>query len=282
MPITSYAQNFEDVMLARCFPGPRGFYVDVGANDPDIDSVSRVFYERGWSGINIEPLAANSARLRQRRPRDVNLQIAVGDQEGTVTFYEIFQWHGYSTTDPEIAAQHREDGLRVEEHQVPLRRLAAVLDEHARGKKIDFLKIDVEGTELAVLRGADLARQRPKIIVAESRMPVTINMVDRVDEVPDRTDEFVRFLAPLAYQLVYQDGLNAFFLAEEHRELARHFSRPPGIFDHIVHAASIRPGEEEIAKLRAELASLKVKRRETGGKPAKRLKTKPAKRNRSK
>jgi hypothetical protein len=113
-------------------------------------------------------------------------------------------------------------------------------------------------------------------------MPVTINMVDRVDEVPDRTDEFARFLAPLAYQLVYQDGLNAFFLAEEHRELARHFSRPPGIFDHIVHAASIRPCEEEIAKLRAELAALKLKRRESGGKPAQRRKTKPTKRTRSK
>ena len=89
MAIVSYAQNFEDVMLARCFPEPRGFYVDVGANDPDIDNVTRVFYERGWSGINIEPLAENCARLRQRRPRDVNLEIAVGDHDGSITFYEV-------------------------------------------------------------------------------------------------------------------------------------------------------------------------------------------------
>src|SRR5947207_1633576 len=93
-------------MLARAFPGAAGFYVDVGANDPDIDNVSRVFYERGWSGINIEPLSANSAELRSKRPRDINLEIAVGEEEGTITFYEIGKWHGYSTTHAALAARH--------------------------------------------------------------------------------------------------------------------------------------------------------------------------------
>ena len=250
MPITSYAQNFEDVMLARAFPGATGFYVDVGANDPDIDNVTRVFYERGWSGINIEPLSANSAELRKKRPRDVNLEIAVGEEEGEITFYEIGKWHGYSTTDAAIAAQHRQDGLAVVEHKVPVKTLAAVLDEHAAGRKIDFLKIDVEGTELSVLRGGDLARHRPKIIVLESKMPVTINMVDRVDEVPDRVEDYADFLSPLGYHFVYHDGLNAFFLAEECRGLEKAFVRPPGTFDKITHAASIRPYEEEIARLK--------------------------------
>jgi FkbM family methyltransferase len=250
VPITSYAQNFEDVMLSRAFPGASGFYVDVGANDPDIDSVTRAFYERGWSGINIEPLSVNSALLRKRRRRDVNLEIAVGDREGEITFYEIGKWHGYSTTDAAIAEQHRRDGLKVVEHKVPLRTLGAVLDEHAAGRGIDFLKIDVEGTELAVLRGADLRRHRPKVIVLESKMPVTINMVDRVDEVPDRVEEYSAFLAPLAYRFAYHDGLNAFFVADEQKELAKAFARPPGSFDKITHAASIRPYEEEITRLR--------------------------------
>jgi FkbM family methyltransferase len=252
VPITSYAQNFEDVMLARAFPGAEGFYVDVGANDPDIDNVTRVFYERGWSGINIEPLSANSVELRKKRPRDVNLELAVGEEDGAITFYEIGKWHGYSTTDPVLAAQHRKDGLGVVEHEVPVRKLAAILDEHAAGKVIDFLKIDVEGTELSVLRGADLRRHRPKIIVLESKMPVTINMVDRVDEVPDRVEEYSDFLAPLGYHFIYHDGLNAFFLAEENRDLEKAFTRPPGTFDGIAHVASIRPYTAEIAGLKRQ------------------------------
>src|SRR5262249_8923876 len=132
-------------MLARAFPGASGFYVDVGANDPDIDSVTRAFYERGWSGINIEPLSEDSLLLRKRRLRDVNLELAVGAREGELPFYEIGKWHGYSTTDVAIADQHRRDGLKVVEHRVPLRTLASVLDAHAAGRTIDFLKIDVEG-----------------------------------------------------------------------------------------------------------------------------------------
>jgi FkbM family methyltransferase len=261
MAITSYAQNFEDVMLARCFPGPIGFYVDVGANDPDIDSVTRVFYERGWSGINIEPLASNFARLKKRRPRDLNLHLAAGEQDGTITFYEIGKWHGYSTTDAGIAAQHRKDGLKVIEHKTPMRTLASVLDEHAGGKPIDFLSVDVEGAELAVLAGANLRRHRPKVILAESRLPVTVNMVDRFFEVPDRAADYAKFLQPYSYLLAYRDGLNAFFVAEEHKDLARHFFFPPGIADRLVHAASVRLYEEKIAKLRAQLRSARTKGR---------------------
>ncbi len=276
MGIVSYAQNFEDVMLARAFPGARGFYVDVGANDPDIDSVSRAFYERGWSGINLEPLGAQFERLQQRRARDVNLQIAVGEAEGEITFYAIEKWHGYSTTDPAIVAQHRADNLKVKEQRVPVRRLAAVLDEHAAGHAIDFMKIDVEGTELAVLRGADLQRHRPKILVIEALLPVTFAMVDRPDEVPDRTDDYAGFLKPLGYGLVYHDGLNAFFLAEEHQELARHFRRPAGSLDRFVHAASIRAYEERIEQLRAAAKNKKKSKK----RPAKRGKKKSAKRAR--
>jgi FkbM family methyltransferase len=278
MAITSYAQNFEDVMLARCFPGPRGFYVDVGANDPDIDSVTRTFYERGWNGINIEPLAANFARLKHRRSRDLNLRIAVGDRDGSITFYEIGKWHGYSTTDPAIAAQHRKDGLKVIAHETPLRRLASVLDEHARGKPIDFLSVDVEGTELTVLAGAELDRHRPKLIVAEARLPVTVNMVDRFFEVPDRADDYARFLAPFGYRKVYHDGLNAFFLAKEQEALARHFQFPPGIADRLTHAASARPVEAKLARLRSALRDKRPGPRQRSAKKARR----PANRKRRK
>jgi FkbM family methyltransferase len=271
MAIVSYAQNFEDVMLARCFPGPTGFYVDVGANDPDIDSVTRVFYERGWSGINIEPIAANFARLKKRRPRDLNLHLAAGDADGAITFYEIGQWHGYSTIDAAIAAQHRRDGLEIIEQTTPLRRLASILDEHARGKTIDFLSVDVEGAELSVLAGADLDRNRPKIILAESRLPVTVNMVDRFFEVPDRTADYLKFLEPFSYLLAYRDGLNAFFVAEEHKDLARHFFFPPGIADRLIHAASIRPYQAKIAELRAELTKSRFGQRKPG--PRKRTRT---------
>lgn len=56
MGIISYAQNFEDVMLWRALGHiEKGFYVDVGAGDPKLESVTKLFYDMGWNGINIEP-----------------------------------------------------------------------------------------------------------------------------------------------------------------------------------------------------------------------------------
>lgn len=57
MTFISYAQNLEDVILFRALKGvEQGFYIDAGAQDPEIDSVTKAFYERGWRGINIEPV----------------------------------------------------------------------------------------------------------------------------------------------------------------------------------------------------------------------------------
>ena len=63
----TYAQNFEDVMLERALKSvSAGTYIDVGAWHPEFDSVTRHFYERGWSGINIEPVPAHYELFRFR------------------------------------------------------------------------------------------------------------------------------------------------------------------------------------------------------------------------
>ena len=60
--LISYSQNAEDIRLWRVFGGiDNGFYVDVGAADPSVGSVSRIFYDHGWSGINVEPSPAFDA-----------------------------------------------------------------------------------------------------------------------------------------------------------------------------------------------------------------------------
>src|SRR6516164_8178504 len=94
----SYAQNFEDVMLARLFKSrvAPGFYIDVGAMDPLEGSVTRYFYDLGWCGINIEPDRRFYDKLVVERTRDINLNIALGESDETRMFY-LFQEQGIST-----------------------------------------------------------------------------------------------------------------------------------------------------------------------------------------
>src|SRR5438105_3464493 len=86
--LISYAQNGEDILLHRALHDVKnGFYVDVGAWDPTLDSVTKHFYDRGWRGINIEP-GQIFQKLAAERPEDLNLNIAVSDRSGLVELYE--------------------------------------------------------------------------------------------------------------------------------------------------------------------------------------------------
>ena len=63
----------------------RGVYIDIGAQDPDIDSVSKAFYERGWHGTHIEPVPEYAERLRVARPGDTIVEAAASNEIGTTT-----------------------------------------------------------------------------------------------------------------------------------------------------------------------------------------------------
>jgi FkbM family methyltransferase len=220
----SYAQNYEDVMLERALGGRRdGFYVDVGAGDPDYMSVTRWFYDQGWSGINLEPNRVFFERLVKRRPRDITLNIGAGDARGTFAFKETPVGE-LSTFD---LAGAEEDG---ESREVEVAPLDDILAEHAGARQIDFLKIDVEGWEMRVLQGLDLSRFRPTILVVEAVLPGT-----RVES----HHAWESLVTGRGYAMVHFDGLNRFYLANEKAELADAFRLPPGVFDEITPAAVV-------------------------------------------
>src|SRR5262245_19765594 len=106
MGIVSFAQNREDVRLARVLTAPSGFYIDVGASHPTVYSITRHFSDRGWHGVNIEPREAGAAALREARPRDVTLQNVAGRTAGETMFFELArpELGEVSTVLPERAA----------------------------------------------------------------------------------------------------------------------------------------------------------------------------------
>lgn len=170
MTFISYAQNFEDIRLWRALKHfENGFYIDVGANQPTVDSVTKAFYERGWTGINIEPVQVYHDALCQERPKDINLQCVAGDNAEALTFYAIADT-GLSTVEASVAKQHRDAGKDVRSHTVHSRTLTSICEEHVKGP-IHFLKIDVEGHEETVLRGMDFSQWRPWIILIETLDP---------------------------------------------------------------------------------------------------------------
>lgn len=224
MTFISYAQNFEDVVLYRALKGVRhGFYVDVGAQHPVKDSVTKAFSLLGWRGVNVEPVRRWFEMLEQDRPHDTNLNIAVSEDPGFLDLYEV-AGTGLSTGDSEFAERHRADGHEVITHRVPARTLDEVFAEHAP-RDVHFLKVDCEGAERSVLASCSFERTRPWIVVVEATLP---NSQVSVHE------EWEHLLTGRGYRLAYRDGLNRYYLAEEHAELLDAFDTPPNVFDDFV------------------------------------------------
>jgi FkbM family methyltransferase len=225
VPLISYSQNLEDVLLMRALGQvDGGTYVDVGAGDPVVDSVSKAFYDRGWSGLNIEPNPAALARLQAQRPRDVNLGVAIGEGSEAVPLYVVSGYEELSSTDPGTVERYRDEGRTVTETLVPVKSLTELLDEHATGA-IHFLKLDLEGGEAVAFAGLDLERHRPWIIVAES--------VVFGRDTEGRPDWEAPLLAA-RYHHVWFDGLNEYYVADEHAELDASFGTPVNVRDDYV------------------------------------------------
>lgn len=229
-PMVSYAQNAEDVILSRALSKQHtGFYIDVGAWDPDLDSVTKHFYLNGWRGINIEPTDLYHARLVERRPTDINLKVAVGPNRGRAQFVQ----HGDSglsglvETTERLTTFNAISDFSTRQIEVDVIPLCEITAQYAP-PNVDFLKIDVEGGERGVIESAEWRAFRPRIIVVESVKPVTNE--------PAWYD-WEGLLFDAGYNFGMFDGLNRYYYRAEEPELRNSISIPANILDHYVTAA---------------------------------------------
>jgi FkbM family methyltransferase len=250
MRLVSYAQCLEDVLLHRALRHvERGFYVDVGAGYPHFHSVTRLFYERGWNGISIEPVPVLCDALRLDRPRDVVLNIAAAAVPGRLKFHE-FVGTGLSTTVDRHAERHIRAGMAYRTYEIEASTLTGILSLHAKSD-IHLLKIDVEGGEAATLQGCDFGRFRPWVAMVEATEPLTDTPAYAAWE-PNLVDA--------GYRLAADDGLNRYYVAREHAELAAAFAFPADDYER---AEAIRAHEaraHDAARLELELRMIKASR----------------------
>jgi FkbM family methyltransferase len=242
MKTVSFAQNHEDILLNRALAGRSdGFYIDVGACHPVCHSVTKLFYERGWHGINIEPNPRIYEILASDRSRDVNLPVGLSNREGTLLFHEVPAEVGSSTFSIQ-RTNLRTRGLELVEHRVPVTTLARVCEQHV-ATTIDFLKIDVEAHEREVIEGANWGRFRPRIILVEANLPET----------------WEPLLLSADYHFALYDGLNRYYVRAEDRELLPRLSVPVNVFDEFEpfeYRCRIEELEHQLEELQTSMAQL--------------------------
>jgi FkbM family methyltransferase len=163
---TVYPDEAEQRLKAEFFGARLGFFVDVGANDPQLGSQSFALEQAGWRGILVEPQPDLAEKLRQSRTARV-FQVACSSRENagkTMPLY-LSGWH--SSLDSQLVTTGvRPQGVT----HVLIRTLDEILVEAGAPSDIDFLSIDVEGHEVEVLAGLDLSRWRVRLILVEDHV----------------------------------------------------------------------------------------------------------------
>lgn len=203
----SYSQKGEDLRIDKLLGYKKsGFYIDIGAYDPHRFSNTKRFYKKGWRGMNIEPNPNNYQKFIKYRKADINLNIGIGNVNATLNFYRFIP-DTLSTFSEKEANRYIKQGCELKDSiDILVKKLANVLDEYCKDKKIDFITIDTEGFDMEVLKSNDWNRFRPKLICIES-VTHTINGEDNKKE-----DNHELFLEDLGYKKVYDNGLNSIYI----------------------------------------------------------------------
>jgi len=174
----------------------KGFFVEVGANDPEFLSQTWHLEKKGWTGVLVEPLPDRADQLRKKRPNSRVFEVACGspDQVGEAEFYvgEADQISSLRKNVDDPKAQY------FKSIRVRVLTLDSILEE-VKAERVDFLSIDTEGTELDVLKGFNLQRWRPHLLLIE-------------DKVHSLKKHF--YIKSKGYKLVRRTGVNNWYIPE--------------------------------------------------------------------
>jgi FkbM family methyltransferase len=205
----SYGQFGEDRILEEIF-GDRadGYCVEIGADDGRTGSASYLFEKRGWHCLLVEPIPESVEEIRRHRACTV-VNCAVSNREGEATFGVAEGVEAMSTLDltPAHVAWIKRVGGSVKEITVRTATLDSLLAE-AAFPEIQFITIDVEGHEIAVLEGFTLEAHKPRIMIIEDN---SISGDPRV----------ARYMSDHGYVHFRRTGVNEWYAHESDVELVQ-------------------------------------------------------------
>lgn len=206
----SYSLEGEDMIIKRFFQEkPNGYYVDIGANAPFRFSNTYYLYKKGWKGINVDADKGCVRDLKKYRNRDISIHAFVGNSSAKRRFYK-FHESALNTFTKRLAEEYAKLGYKLKGvSKATTATLSSILDKYLESDlNIDFLNIDVEGDELAVLQSNNWEKYRPHLIIVESLNEKNIKTA--------LNNEITKFMKKCGYDF-YMKTINNCYYTDMHR-----------------------------------------------------------------
>ena len=221
-PLISNSAYGEEILVNRILKSyKKGFFVDVGAHNPVIGSLTKRLYDKGWSGLNLDFSEPNIKLLKLFRRRDISIQTGVSDKNGMKESFSFDPSSGTNTLNKEYAKGWSKNFYKkFEVKKIKCQTLTKILDHHSVRSDFEYLNIDVEGHDLNVLKGFDLNFYKPKLITCEI-IPEQKKLWDNkelmyfstLDQVLN--SKICKYLQKHRYKLISHYCLTAFFVSDQ-------------------------------------------------------------------
>ena len=169
----SYAQCGEDIIVDFVLGQlgvERPTYLDLGAHHPSYLSNTKLFYDRGSAGVCVEADPFLCEGIRKARPRDTCLNIGVGMADAAAADFYVMTTRTLNTFSRSEAERYQSYGnQKIEEVlSLPIVGVNRIVEESFGGRAPDFVSLDIEGLDLAIIKAFDFSRFRPRVFCIET------------------------------------------------------------------------------------------------------------------
>ena len=163
----SYSYGGVDSLILDIFKNKKkGFYLDIGCGHPIKNNNTYLLNKKGWHGINIDLDKENIKLFNDFRKNDLNLAVAVSDKEGESDLYFYHEKSALNTLSKKNADFQKANITSIK--KIKTQTINKIIENSPyRDQEIDFLSIDVEGSEIAILKNFNFRKYSPKVIVVE-------------------------------------------------------------------------------------------------------------------
>ena len=205
----SYSERGEDLIVAAFFKKlgiTDPTYLDVGTHHPIYSNNTYLFYTRGCHGVCIEPNPDLFTKIKKWRPRDICLNVGMGEQVNSALDYYVLSATTRSTFNKIEADRLIQSGFcKLEERiSVPVTTLDIIIEQYFSAKSPDFISIDTEGYDEQILRSIDLNKHRPAIFCVET-------LAYKPDGKEQKIDKVRQYLENYDYQAYADTHVNTIF-----------------------------------------------------------------------
>ena len=197
----SYSQNNEENLIAQVFDGKTdGRFLDIGAYDAKLLSNTRALYERGWSGVMVEPSPGPMTTLLKEYGNDPRIILVMAAVTKCADLVRMHATDDAISTSSEVALKIWQDGGYKFYGSFLAQSITLELLLHHFDVNFDFIDIDVEGGSADLFLAALMFPLRPRLYCVEH---------------DHRHAELVHIAAKKGYRELARNGENCLFVRDE-------------------------------------------------------------------